>query len=370
MIKTYRNIPVLPIQEVLGSPKGRSEHKLGPIYPDWDGKNSARFHRNGRPKDSRPTLKDGVKLTYLRGTFAWGGPIVDHFGHQIADFSTRLAMYKNIDCKYIFSVGQGKGYNLDSMPKFMAQLLDWFGIHPDCIYFVEQPVIVDKLIVAPQQEQLSQVPPTDEYLSLMESLSSHHGINTNHQSGRYYISRAGQSKGVLAGESYIESLLRENGFKVIRPEILPLKEQLAIYAKASELVFSEGSAIYGIQLLGKIACDVHILQRRPNRTIAKACVQSRANSLNYYPVGKLVAGINKQGKPLADAGITIVRVGDLRNLLDKLKLSPDLVDEKMLSNHAREDVSRFMDNERKHKRAEVDGHIQTLEDQLYKLGLM
>ncbi|MFT2091638.1 glycosyltransferase 61 family protein [Paraglaciecola sp. 2405UD69-4] len=370
MLKTYRNIPVLPIQEVLGTPQGRSEHKLGPIYPDWTGANKVRFHRNGRPHDTRPDLKVNENLTYLKGTYAWGGPIVDHFGHQIADFSTRLAMYKGMNCHYLFSVGKLNGFNIKNLPKFVVQILEWFHVPLDKIIFVDKPVLVDKLIVAPQQEQLSQIAPNNKYLNILGELSKVNGLNHSGSAPLVYVTRSGQSKGILAGEKYLESIFRDEGYKIVRPENLPLKEQLDIYINAEQLIFSEGSAMYGIQLLGKLNCDVHVLQRRPNRTIGKAGIGSRTKSLNYHPIGKLVAGLNKKGRPLADAGITIITILEVKKLLNFLNIDSSKVDEVSLHEAIMLDVKKFMDDEKLHHRASVEGHISTIEKQLEKLGLI
>ncbi len=58
------------------------------------------------------------------------------------------------------------------------------------------------------------------------------------------------------------SLFEKNGFKVIYPEKISIKEQLKIYSDAEIIVFTEGSAIHTLQLLGNINAKVIIINRR------------------------------------------------------------------------------------------------------------
>lgn len=68
-----------------------------------------------------------------------------------------------------------------------------------------------------------------------------------------YVSRSAlTTKGCHAGETYLCSVLQQLGVSVIWPEAMPLREQLQRYAGAEKLVFAEGSALHGRQLLGRL----------------------------------------------------------------------------------------------------------------------
>jgi tetratricopeptide (TPR) repeat protein len=56
--------------------------------------------------------------------------------------------------------------------------------------------------------------------------------------------------GRILGASYVEELLSEEGFLIFYPEEAPLSVQLDTYRKASVLLFEEGSACHGTELLG------------------------------------------------------------------------------------------------------------------------
>ena len=55
--------------------------------------------------------------------------------------------------------------------------------------------------------------------------------------------------------------------------------QLQLYRRARVVIFSEGSAVHALQLLGHLDCDVVILVRRPGNQLAAASLEPRVRSL-------------------------------------------------------------------------------------------
>ncbi|MDO6691920.1 glycosyltransferase family 61 protein [Aliiglaciecola sp. 3_MG-2023] len=371
MFKLYENVPVLPISQVLGSPHGRSEHKLGPIWPDWEKCEEERFKRKGKVKDDCPELQENEKLTYKTGNFFWGGPIVNHFGHQIADFSTRLIMYSELKMKgkFVFSVRKGSGFGKNDVPAFFVAILEWFQIDIDQVLFVESPMLLEKLWVCGQQEQLPQEGPSDLYLQKLDENAKQQGTFSENKEGRFYISRSNIPNGVIAGERYIENYLELHGITIIRPENMKLREQLEIYSKAKELVFGEGSALHGLQLLGHIKSDVHILCRRPNHLMSKMFLTKRCKTLRYYPAGELVCGINAVGQPAMSTGITIAQTNKISDLFKILKISLDSWSESEFKQSIKEDVFNYLDRESDTPRAKIPNYIDIIEHKLKSLGV-
>ena len=92
------------------------------------------------------------------------------------------------------------------------------------------------------------------------------------------VSRAGIAQrggGGHAGESYLIGLLRSKGVTVLDPGQADLSVQMAAYAGAVRLIFAEGSALHGRQLLGRVAQDIDVLRRRPGKVMAQAQLQPR-----------------------------------------------------------------------------------------------
>ena len=72
-----------------------------------------------------------------------------------------------------------------------------------------------------------------------------------------------------------------NGHQVVYPEELPVRAQLALYAAAETVVFTEGSAVHGAQLLGRNLGHVIVVTRRPGRRLGRAFLLPRAERVTH-----------------------------------------------------------------------------------------
>jgi hypothetical protein len=305
---TFSKILVTPFSELLGAPSGRSAHKGGPIWPDWEQQVDARHCRGNKPVDQRPNEwpNEWPSETLLSRDLAWLGPIAPHFGHQIADFSMRIAptLSEWKGANFICTTDPNAIRRLENVPKYFWQILDWFGLNQDRIVFSETNSLVSRLHVAPQAEQIGGVPPSEQHLNLMDELVQKN-VGRVSRSGAVFVSRAGQMAR-FAGEAYLERALEEVGVKVIRPEMLDLWQQLECYMGADVLIFSEGSALHSVQLLGRSLGKVSILSRREGRFLEKR-IQPRAESLDYgHLISHSVCGLMRSGLPAVDNAIGIL----------------------------------------------------------------
>jgi hypothetical protein len=71
--------------------------------------------------------------------------------------------------------------------------------------------------------------------------------------------------------------------------VLPLRAQLQSYAGARRIVFSEGSALHGRQLLGRLDQDIVVLNRRHGARTAASALTPRCRSLTYAEVCHTIA---------------------------------------------------------------------------------
>jgi hypothetical protein len=288
---TFSDIPVVPCQ-------GRAGQILkgGPIWPDWAAAGKVRHLRGGRPKDEIPVLEN-QNPTELRGHYFWGGPLVGHFGHLVSECTTRVlqsvSRYPDMVGLFIWNredTAQPPGHVLD--------VVEWLGLSRHLMQVVEAPVRVECLEVAEQAEHLPKGEPCDEYLDLLEANSRRQSLESASFS-KVYVSRAQLGRkisGRILGERFLESILGNAGFHVIYPEQLPLRQQLSIYAGARQIVFAEGSALHGRQLLGRIDQSVSVIERRPGASIGKAQISRRVCELTYLAAGTLeLSPVSKVG---------------------------------------------------------------------------
>ncbi|MGV9194690.1 glycosyltransferase 61 family protein [Microbacterium sp. MC2] len=204
---------------------------------------------------------------------------MNHFGHFVAEQSTRL-LHKTLERPDDVTVMLlPPGVRSDAVPVWMNNVMDWLGVRESQVYWVtDTPLVVGELHAFSQAENLKRGP-SEAYL---DALDMHAASKVDQLPDRradfVYVSRAGVAGSKLGGEAYLEHQLRAHGVTVIRPEKLPLHEQLAYYSGARHLIFSEGSAAHCRQLLGRASQRISILVRRKGSNFGEETLAPRCDS--------------------------------------------------------------------------------------------
>lgn len=287
----------------------RDQHMVfargGPVWPDFDAQTSIRQCRAGKPVDRLPDSAPGDPVV-LDQPCVWGGQVFRHFGHFVAEFATRLlhSKAKRPHDLYLFQVPPGQ--DLSYVPDYFWHVLAWYGIARDQVRFVtDRPYLVRELWVAPQAEQLPDIGPSEAYLDLLDDLGRLQGIAVAPM-GVTYVSRSGlhAGHGRQAGEGYLDTCLQRLGIDILHPERKTLHQQMQVYAASSTLVFSEGSALHGRQLIGRVPQKIQVLNRRKGKRTAQGILAPRCRSIGYT---EAVAGelcvLMEDGRPRSQSGL-------------------------------------------------------------------
>ncbi|WP_420396915.1 glycosyltransferase 61 family protein [Nioella sp.] len=252
----------------------------GPIWPNFEQQTLIRQCRRSVPVDDKP-VEGTEQATVLEGPHIWCGYLPPHFGHFIADQLSRLPLAL-LNCppeaKLLFSLPEGIGEPQD----FFYDILETLGVTIDRVVIQrKEPLEVELLYAAPLGETLFGKPDA-EYLTILEKLMDGLGFQANPEED-VYVSRARLPANLssLAGESYLEECFLKLGVKVIWPEKMTMRQQLQTYSSARKLVFSEGSAIHGRQLLGEINQDILVIERRKRYNMARDVLTPRCSKLDY-----------------------------------------------------------------------------------------
>lgn len=301
----FTDLPVVPVTRV-------HQHVAtgGPIWPGFAVQTWVRHCRNGRPWDKKPDLP--ARLLPFAGPAVWGGFLDSHFGHFVADHLPRLALSlrERPGDSYLFTVEPG--VTRGTLAPWVGQVFDWIGLPWDQVHLVTEGLYVAALRVAPQAETLSQIGPDAAYLAAIAPWAE--GL-VPERAPLLYVSRTGlpqKGGGAHAGERYLVALLQRLGVAVLDPARANVAAQMAAYAGAARLVFAEGSALHGRQLLGGVPQDIAVLRRRPDTLMAQAALVPRCRSLTYHDVGagRLMA-YWKTGKDRPDPALSLYDVGAL-----------------------------------------------------------
>jgi hypothetical protein len=242
--------------------------------------------------------------------------------------------------------------NLGVLNKTVHSILNWFDIDTSKVIVANRALHFDTLITFPQAEQRTKIGPSGDYLN---NLIDHQFRKINKDKSishgkKVFVSRS-RFKAHLAGEVFLERALMECGFMTVYPELLPLEEQLSTYASATHLVFSEGSALHALNLLGNINSKVTVIVRRPNFEVGKHLINPRVRQLDYLDPGiRLIHGSNRNGQSAPETGLAIPTFEGLTDCVSKIKGESAKLDYRVFSESVEGDIEEWLLFESKQER--------------------
>lgn len=213
-----------------------------------------RHRRSGRPFDRHET---GASYPdRISGAFLYGGPVHGHFGHFMAEMVHRIVpsklLYGAAPFIFVTEAGSRAVTSFETLPLFAREVLELLGIGPAEFRLVAENAVVEQLSVVEQGSELGLGPKPGYLDDLHEYVTPR--LDALHRSEvrpkKVYVSRSQLPGGLFLGERYLEEQLAAEGFTSISPETLPVSVQMDIYRKTDVVVFPEGSACHGVELLG------------------------------------------------------------------------------------------------------------------------
>lgn len=292
------NALIQPFCDLLNRPAGGEAYYGGVVFNDPDSEPVLNHFRGNRRIDRALTtlLDDGIEVQYVNQRLFWCGPIAFHFGHQIADFGSRVLL-SSIDIRD----GQLLWYpwraaeRIEDLHEWQQFLLSYLNPGRKQHRICSTSIRVRELVVYPQQARMHSSP-TNEHLEALcwcekQLRAKYHKV--------VYISRAKFAPcdnsesllGSFAGEEMLVKILSACGVTIIYPEDLSLEHQLEIYLGAEVLIFAEGSAQHGLELLGYHGDKrVFIICRRPQQKGMALPLESR------FPKTIFIEAIKSQWK--------------------------------------------------------------------------
>jgi hypothetical protein len=248
-------------------------------------------------------------LDYWDEDLTYGGCITQHFGHWIAEFIHRilpsLQAFPSLRILFIGKAGETR-----PLPSFVEATLAYLGVPPEKVRVVHAPVRVRRLHVFAQQERLQGPAPQPEYLSALAALQKTRWPEREPLRGTLFVSRSRQRKG-LAGEAILDQVFAAAGAEVYFPEEHRLTDQLDQYQAQERLLFSEGSALHALQLLGEVAAEVTVLSRRAGHW-GLNFLAARVRNLDHIPISsKMLAFQTPDGTRASWSGLAFIDTAQL-----------------------------------------------------------
>jgi len=255
--QVLRDAAVQPFVDLLNRASGGEAYCGGVLFEDPQHQPVLR-HFRGCDAIDRPLTRLDLPLSSVVRCdvrLFWCGPLVAHFGHQIADFSSR-ALRASLDPRYgeLLWIPWRSATEWEALLPWQRSLLTYLNPGGKRHRFVCEHLRVGKLVIVPQQARMRAAPT----LVHLEALGWCERAITPHSNRLVYVSRSRFARctssdtlvGAFAAELLLEKLLEDRGALVVYPEMLHLEEQLAIYVGAEALIVAEGSSQHCLELLG------------------------------------------------------------------------------------------------------------------------
>jgi len=174
--------------------------------------------------------------------FFMGHPMSSNFGHFVGDWLSRMHAWQ--DCRNLF--GDVKiilDHTHDTILK--DKLLARIGVNAEDIVFAQGVVHCRKLLFASAALSVSRyASPTSAKLwrQIRDALAPFHAEGAE----RIYLSASSQSAPKLVNGLELENVFRNFGFVIVRPEDLPLEEQISMVLNAQLIAGPVGSAMFNL----------------------------------------------------------------------------------------------------------------------------
>lgn len=188
-------------------------------------------NRYSAPQELHPHEFLAGRYFYLDGRHG------QHFGHFLTEVLPRLWATNFIDLGGMRLLMQGRHFQ-----PWMLDYLRPLGFDLDRLELFRHPVQCEELVIARQGCVLGgYFHPLVQQLS--RQVAGFHAGPSGHPR-RIYVSRTGIAQRRLMNEERIEAIAQQAGFTSIRPERLPIAEQIQLFAGATHLIWPIGSNGY------------------------------------------------------------------------------------------------------------------------------
>lgn len=211
---------------------------------------------------NKPRALVGMDGFALReGCFVFGGLLKnEHWGHFFAESLSRLWAVDQLPDKYKYLVFYVRDKALP-VPRYVYEVLSVVAPRMEVV-LVDSPTRFEVLAVPDQIAH-----PTIGFVAGHELVRENFRRFSAVEAARdelIYVSRSrlGNNEGELVGEEFLERELEKQGYKVIHPQEMSLRDQISAYVGARKIIFAEGSPFHLYALVCSAAQDVFIVRRR------------------------------------------------------------------------------------------------------------
>jgi hypothetical protein len=206
-----------------------------------------------------PAPLDVNLLLHSDGHHVFGGLLHNgHFGHFIAESLARLWAFDHLDAKYSSVVFYLRQTHLP-VAGFVSETLE-----------ILIPNIETQIVRVPTEFEVLAVPQElkkGSYIvghPLVKAMCKRLRSRDTGGAKKVYVSRSRLSlgQGGIFYDHLVDEYMQAEGYRVLYPETMSVREQLDAYAAAERLVFADGSALHLYALVANPDQYVFVIWRR------------------------------------------------------------------------------------------------------------
>lgn len=214
---------------------------------------SEESHRQPRQQPSLLLLEKARDSIILSGIYYSLGNVHSHYGHFLVETIPRLWLLRLLpkplreQITFLALV--------PSIPDYQRHILALFGVRSEKIVCIGDQCMRPETLLCPTPAYITHGSCSPAALELFGDLSScsvkPFSIGeTWHQ--RLFLTRTGHPLRRCHQSEMVDKLANEAGFFVIRPELLDIREQIALVSRAECIYGFEGSAMYSALLSNEV----------------------------------------------------------------------------------------------------------------------
>lgn len=232
-IKNIDNGIILPLCEGKGGILDNKKNFVPLSYHDGEW-----FKLGGKYK-AEPTIKINETVVYL-------GVFIHQWGHFILDSLSRAWIISHLDnisrYKFVFISENNKKIDGNYL-----EALELLGLKASQIVVLNEAVKCKKIII-PQMATFADHGFNKEYPKIFELMIKNAKVQKESVPDKIYLTRTNlrEAQRKEFGEKIIENNFRLNGYTIIAPEKISVREQIALFQNAKEIVCLNGSIPFDV----------------------------------------------------------------------------------------------------------------------------
>ena len=195
-------------------------------------------------------------IEYVDKEVVFLGGILPHFGDFLVNNLTRV--YALINRKYSdYDVVFVNDKDINPIPEWLYVFLELVNVPRQRVVILNKSMRF-KNVCVPKQSWDFPIWSSEQCKNVFDEMANNAQCECPEFYDKIYLSRDSLSIRRTYGEKYVQEIFSKNGFKIIYPETLPLKQQIALASNCKFLAGCAGTALHLALFMKPDGCVIQI----------------------------------------------------------------------------------------------------------------